>query len=89
MPTKRRRHAITETPPVERALEPLRDRLADERIDWGELVILGAQAKLARLDAERAETLGARNWLAERIREGDPLVDPDAAAEVRLRGWTR
>lgn len=89
MPTKRRRHAITETPPVERALDPLRKRLAGERLDLGELLILGAEAKLARLEEERSEAIAARRWLAGRIRGDDPLADPDAAAEVRRRGWAR
>ncbi len=89
MPTKHRRHAITETPRVQRALEPLRERLEGERLDLGELVILGAEAKLAALDEEEAETEAARSWLAGRILTGEPLADPDAAAEVRRRGWSR
>ena len=89
MPTKRRRHAITETPRVQRALEPLRERLRGGRVDLGELVVLGAEAKLAALEAEEAETNAARGWLAERILAGEPLADPDAAAEVRSRGWSR
>ena len=74
---------------MQRALEPLRERLADERIDMGELVILGAQAKLDRLDSEGAETVAARSWLAERVLGDDPLADPAAAAEVRRHGWAR
>ena len=43
LPTRRRRHAITETPPVEAALAELRRALGDDRVEMGELVILGAQ----------------------------------------------
>lgn len=89
MPTKRRRHAITETPPVERALQPLRDRLAGDRLDLAELVILGAGAKLAQIEGEERETREARRWLAERIRGDEPLADPEAAERVRRSGWAR
>ncbi len=89
MPTKRRRHAITETPPVERALQPLRERLAGERLDLAELVILGAGEKLARIEDEERQTHEARSWLAERIRGDEPLVDPAAAERVRRGGWVR
>ena len=37
MPTKHRRHAITETPPVRAALDELRDELGDGRIEFCEL----------------------------------------------------
>lgn len=89
MPTKHRRHAITETPRVRRALEPLRERLAGERLDLGELVVLGAEAKLAQLDEERAATAAARAWLAEGILGDAPLIDRSSADEVRRRGWSR
>lgn len=92
MPTKHHRHAITETPRVKRALDPLRQRLdasAGERLDLGELVILGAEAKLAALDEELAKTSAARLWLADRIRSGQPLADPEAAEKVKRRGWSR
>ena len=49
MPTKRRRHAIPKTPPVQAALDELGEALGSERVEMGELVILGAQQKLARL----------------------------------------
>jgi hypothetical protein len=48
VPTKRRRHAITETPPVQAALDELRRALGDDRVEMGELVILGAQEKELR-----------------------------------------
>jgi hypothetical protein len=89
MPTKRRRHAITETPRVETALNELRRELGDERLDMGELVTLGAREKLARLQAERRETATLRRRLADRVRSGNIPADHAAADEVRRAGWAR
>lgn len=89
VPTKRRRHAITETPPVEEALDELRGELGDEPVRMSELVILGAREKLTRLRAERSDVQARRQRLAERIRTGDLPVDTEAADEVRRIGWTR
>ena len=77
IPTKRPRHAITETEPVREALEELRHELGDGKIELGELVILGAREKAARLRAERVDVTKRRRELAERIRQGDVPVDRD------------
>ncbi len=82
-------HAITETPPVKEALDELRDALGGERVQFGELVILGAREKLARVRAEQAGLAGRRSRLAERVRSRALPVDPDAADRVRRSGWTR
>jgi hypothetical protein len=89
MPTRRRRHAVTETPPVQAALDELRAALGDDRVEMGELVILGAHEKLARLKAERDNTAALRRQLADRIRRGDIPADRGAADEVRSAGWAR
>lgn len=89
IPTKHRRHAVTETPPVRAALDELRQELGDDRLELGELVILGAQEKVARLRAERDGTAGRRQRLADRIRRGELPVDRSAADEVRRAGWAR
>jgi hypothetical protein len=89
VPTKRRRHAITETPPVQAVLDELRQELGNDRVEMGELVILGAHEKLARVRAERTEATGLRRQLAERIRRGDIPADRSAADEVRRAGWAR
>lgn len=81
MPTKRRRHAITETPPVKEALDELRRALGDEPVQLGELVILGAREKTAQLRKDRDRAAAARRRIAERILAGDIPVDPAAAAE--------
>jgi hypothetical protein len=89
VPTKRRRHAITETPPVQAALDELREALGDDRVEMGELVILGAQEKLARVRAERDDSAALRRRLAERVRRRDIPADRTAADEVRRVGWAR
>lgn len=89
MPTRHRRHAITETPPVKAALDELREQLGDTRIEFGELVILGAHQKVAQLRAERDDTASRRRALAERVRRRDIPVDRAAADEVRRAGWAR
>lgn len=87
MPTKRRRHAVTETPPVKNALDELRRELGSDRVPLSELVVLGAQQKLARLRAEEARAVELRQGLAARIRSRDLPVSPEAADEVRRSGW--
>ncbi len=89
MPTQHRRRAITETPSVRAALKKLQGELGEERIELGELVILGADAKLAALQAERQVGSKLRRRLAERIRSKDLPVSIEAADEVRASGWTR
>ena len=89
MPTTRKRHTITETRPVEEALDELRE-LTGGTADLAELVILGAQTKVATLRDDRATTArDMRERLATRILLGQIDVDMDAAAEVRRSGWAR
>jgi hypothetical protein len=88
MPTARRRHAITETPPVQEALDELRAELGTDKVPMGEIVMLGARAKLAEMRAERADIMKRRRRLAERIRNREPLGDPKAAEEAK-RSWVR
>jgi hypothetical protein len=89
MPTRHPRHAITETPPVKAALDELREQLGEERIELGELVILGAQHKVAELRGAREDTAARRRALAGRVRRRDIPVDRRAADEVRRAGWAR
>jgi len=89
MPTVRPRHMITETPPVQEALDELRSKLNGERIDYAELVILGARAKARRLPdgGDTEEARQARREFAEWIRNGNgPMVDIAAADEVKHLG---
>lgn len=89
VPTKRRRHAITETPAVEAALDELRNELGTDRVELGELVVLGSRAKLAALRDEQARNAALRERLADRIRSRNLPVDRQAADAVRASGWTR
>jgi hypothetical protein len=89
VPTRRRRHAITETPSVQAALDELREALGDDRVEMGELVILGAREKLARVHAERDDAVALRRRLAQRVRDREVPVDLTAAEEVRRSGWAR
>ena len=89
MPTKHRRRAITETPSVQAALEELQTELGGGRIELGELVVLGAGAKLTALRAEREGGAMLRQRLADRVRSGRLPVSEEAAEEVRASGWAR
>jgi hypothetical protein len=88
VPTTRPRHTITETPSVQAALDKLRAKLGDgERIDFAELVTLGAQIKTRRLADRSEEARRARQEMIDWIRNGGgPKVDLDAAAEVKHLG---
>jgi hypothetical protein len=88
MPTKHRRHAITETPQVKEALDELRRELGTDRVPLAEIVVLGAREKVTRLRAERDDTQAALDEIAEWIRTRTVPGDPEAAAEARRTGWT-
>jgi len=78
---------ITETPPVQEALDELRARLDGERIDYAELVILGARAKARQLPDQSRKAREARKQLAEWILlESGPKPDIAAAEEVKRLG---
>jgi hypothetical protein len=88
MPTTRPRHTITETPPVQAALDELRAKLGEgERIDFAELVTLGAEVKARRVDNPSEAASRAREEIAEWIRTGNgPKVDVEAADEAKRLG---
>jgi len=86
MPTKHRRHAITETPKVKEALDALRAESNGERVDLAELVVLGAREKVSRLRTERGDRKARVRRLTDRIRRGEVNLDPALAEEVRQRG---
>lgn len=70
------------------ALDELRAKLNGERIDFAELVILGARAKARRLQADDAEARAAAKEFADMIRNRSfPFqVDVAAADEVKHLG---
>jgi hypothetical protein len=88
MPTTRKRHTITETPPVEQALDELRE-IAGAHVDFAELVVLGARTKAATLRSDQTTTRELRERLATRILLGEIPIDPGAVREVRRTGWAR
>jgi hypothetical protein len=87
MPTTRPRHTITETPPVQEALDRLRAQMGSQKVDLAELVVLGAQAKQRQLEWDSEASRAARERLAARIldRTG-PEPDIAAADEVKTLG---
>jgi hypothetical protein len=90
MPTQRRRHAVTETPMVEEALNRLRSELGRDRVNLDELVVLGVRAKLSELSATKeAAQQVLRKQLADRVRARDIPADLELAIEVRQSGWSR
>lgn len=86
MPTKHPRHAVTETPRLKKVLDRLRDESGSVRLDWGELVLLGAQEKLRRIRSTQEESDRILEEAAELIRRGGGGGDVEAAAEVKRKG---
>ncbi len=92
MPTKRRRHTLTETDDIARALAISRSLdhagAADSAL-LRELVVLGAETKALRaeqavIDSRRRDQLRRRHL--DRLSDG---VDSTALEEVRRAGWSR
>lgn len=77
---------ITETAPLQAVLDELRAELGVKRLDFAELVTLGAQEKLRTIRAEQAAGSAARERLVEMIRSKSIPVDLEAADEVKTRG---
>jgi hypothetical protein len=72
---------------VQEALDELREKLNGDRIDFAELVVLGARAKTRRLPDNDQLARDARRDVAEWIRIGNgPKVDIAAADEVKRLG---
>lgn len=90
MPTRRPRHTITETPPVEQALRRLRSARPDERIDRKELVILGADEKAARVARDGDPEARRRELIEEFLRlRADDHVDAAEGLALHDGGWVR
>jgi hypothetical protein len=86
MPTARPRHTITETPPVREALDELRRELGGERIEFPDLVIRGAHARLRELRGRRSADDRKLAVLVDAIEARDLGLDPTVADEAR-RAW--
>lgn len=81
---------MTETPPVERALRRLRALRPGQRIDFAELVVLGAERKAQQLEREGDEGAQRRALIEQflGLRSGED-VDAHAGLDVHESGWTR
>jgi hypothetical protein len=67
-------------------LDDLRTRLAGQRIDFAELVVLGAGVKVRQLPDDVAAAQAAAGRLATMVRRRAIPVDVEAAEEVKHRG---
>ena len=74
---------------MQTALDELRRELGTDRVELGELVVLGAAAKVRTLRADRDNGAELRRRLADRVRARRVDADIDAADEVRRTGWAR
>lgn len=70
-------------------LDPLREEVGQDRLDWGELVVLGAEEKMRRIRAAREQGDSLRQAEAQRIRDQRGDIDIAAADEVKQAGWAR
>ncbi len=69
------------------ALDELRAKLHGDRIDFAELIILGARAKASRLPNQSPKARQAGKELADWVRAGSgPQMDLAAADEVKHLG---
>ena len=87
MPTTRKRHSVTETPPVQAALDQL--RLRGIPFELGDLVVRGARDRLTDaehgiLDEDRRRQLRQRFLARSASADG---VDVTVAFDVHERGW--
>jgi len=89
VPTAHPRHTITETPALQGVLDELRSALGGERVDFGELVALGAREKLRALREDSPQSRAARARLVEEIMSGRFAPDVAAAYEVKYLGLIR
>lgn len=87
VPTKHKRHSVTETPRVKAALDELRSTAPNERVDLAELVILGAGRKAEEHRSTGDDRRRALASLADRVTTGELGIDVEAAEWVRRHGW--
>jgi hypothetical protein len=88
MPTSRKRHMVTETDEITAALERVR-AVTDDKVNIGELVLLGAERKVELAEAERNDSgrrAALREQFLDRTRSGAG-VDFEALLRVHDEGW--
>jgi hypothetical protein len=78
---------ITETESLQWTLDELRRVQGGEKVDFGDLVMRGAEDKLRELRSSPEVAQRAREEIAEWIRSGNgPSFDRKAAEEVKYLG---
>jgi hypothetical protein len=90
MPTKRKRHMITETAEIEAALEPLRARGIP--VSFQRLVIKGAEATAEESQAtaeDEERRREARERFIQWMHDGCPGIDLDILADPSRPAWRR
>lgn len=70
-------------------LDPLREEVGQDRLDWGELVVLGAEEKMRQIRQTRERGESLRRAEAQLIREQSGDTDVAAADQVKKTGWAR
>ncbi len=71
---------------MQEALDELRSRLGEERIDYAELVVLGARVKTRQLPDDAKAARESAHRLADMIRRRSIPGDVKAADEVKRLG---
>jgi len=74
---------------VKAVLDPLREEVGQDRLDWGELVVLGAEEKMRQIRQTRERGESLRRAEAQLIREQSGDTDVAAADQVKRTGWAR
>lgn len=78
---------IMETESLQWTLDELRRVQGGEKVDFGDLVMRGAEDKLRELRSSPEVARRTREEIAEWLRSGDgPKIDPEAAEEVKYLG---
>lgn len=78
---------ITETEPVKKVLDELRQLQGGEKVELPDLVIRGAKDKIRELKTEGEPARRAGEEIADWIRSGNgPQIDIEAADEVKHLG---
>lgn len=86
VPTSYPRHSITETPALNAALAPLRERLGDRTPSLADLVLRGAEALLRELQAQDRARQRSLETFVDRLRAGRA---PDLDEVDAIRRTTR
>ncbi|MBK8293736.1 MAG: hypothetical protein IPK93_02780 [Solirubrobacterales bacterium] len=65
----------------------MRNESGQVRLDWAELVVLGAKEKIRQIEEDRRASQDLRKVAADQIRNRAGDSDVTAADEVKRSGW--